>query len=99
MKLENRAWNKSGALKSSGYFSKIPSLASFWKARGGNFGDFIFSNITRLFAFILLLLVLVMGYQMLVQALPSIEKFGWKFITSGTWDPVHEEFGAMPFIF
>ncbi|MDP4197611.1 MAG: phosphate ABC transporter permease subunit PstC [Bacteroidota bacterium] len=64
-----------------------------------NIGDIVFSNLTRLFAFILLALIVVMGYEMLIQSLPSIQKFGWKFISSSTWDPVQNEFGALPFIF
>ncbi len=31
--------------------------------------------------------------------MPSIEKFGWGFITSQEWDPVQDNFGALPFIF
>ncbi|HEX2867109.1 MAG TPA: phosphate ABC transporter permease subunit PstC [Ignavibacteriales bacterium] len=64
-----------------------------------NPGDLVFESLTRFFAFLLLLLVIVMGYQMLMQSWPSIHKFGWKFITSKTWDPVQENFGALPFIF
>lgn len=30
---------------------------------------------------------------------PSIEKFGWRFLTSSTWDPVQEIFGALPIIY
>jgi phosphate transport system permease protein len=30
---------------------------------------------------------------------PSIHQFGWKFAISQVWDPVHEVFGALPFIF
>ncbi|MGE5682788.1 MAG: phosphate ABC transporter permease subunit PstC [Bacillota bacterium] len=70
-----------------------------FRITGGNAGDFVFTNLTRLFALVLLALVVLMGYEMLVQSLPSIEKFGWKFITGSTWDPVREEFGALPFIF
>ena len=66
---------------------------------GKNIGDFIFENITRFFAFILLSLVLIMLYEMFSKSLPSIQKFGWSFITSESWDPVHDDFGALPFIF
>ncbi|MCU7496421.1 MAG: phosphate ABC transporter permease subunit PstC [Ignavibacteria bacterium] len=66
---------------------------------GKNFGDLVFENLTRSFAFFLLVLVVIMGYQMLTQSMPSIERFGWGFITSDTWDPVQEKFGALPFIF
>src|ERR1035437_5376463 len=69
------------------------------KPGGKNLGDFIFENTTRLFAFILLSLVLLMAYEMFSKSLPSIHKFGWGFIIKTTWDPVHDEFGALPFIF
>lgn len=66
---------------------------------GKNAGDFIFQNVTRLFAFLLLSLVFIMVFEMVRQSLPSIKEFGWSFITSETWDPVAEKFGALPFIF
>jgi len=68
-------------------------------ASGKNIGDLIFENITRFFAFILLSLVLIMLFEMLRKSIPSIDKFGWGFITSQEWDPVHDNFGALPFIF
>jgi phosphate transport system permease protein len=66
---------------------------------GKNIGDFVFENITRLFAFILFALVIVMGFEMFRQSNLSIAKFGWGFITRTIWDPVHDEFGALTFIF
>src|SRR5439155_305823 len=32
-------------------------------------------------------------------AWPSLRRFGWAFITTSNWDPVAEQFGALPFIF
>jgi phosphate transport system permease protein len=64
-----------------------------------NLGDFIFNNLTKFFASLLLLLVILMGFMMYLQALPSIQKFGWGFLTSMEWDPVQENYGALPFIF
>ncbi len=74
---------------------------SFFKlgSKGKNVGDFIFQNITRLFAFLLLSLIVVMVYEMFRQSIPSIDKFGWGFITSQSWDPVQDHYGALPFIF
>jgi phosphate transport system permease protein len=69
------------------------------KIAGKNIGDFVFENITRFFAFVLFALVIVMAYEMFRQSGLSIKKFSWGFITSTTWDPVHDEFGALPFIF
>jgi phosphate transport system permease protein len=64
-----------------------------------NPGDFIFRNITRLSAFLLVVLVIMMGYLMYHQSIPAIQKFGWKFIINTDWDPVQESYGALPFIF
>lgn len=52
-----------------------------------------------LFAVSVFLLVLLMGYEMYLGSKPSIEKFGWGFLTSSTWDPVQEIFGALPIIY
>ena len=77
-----------------------PAVSTFkLGSRGRNVGDYIFQNITRLFAFLLLSLVVVMVYEMFRQSIPSIEKFGWGFITSQEWNPVQDEYGALPFIF
>jgi len=77
-----------------------PAFSIFKSGTAGrNFGDFIFENITRFFAFLLLSFVLIMVYEMLRKSIPSIEKFGWGFITSMSWDPVQDEYGALPFIF
>jgi phosphate transport system permease protein len=75
------------------------AFSSSFRIAGKNIGDFIFENITRFFAFVLLVLVILMVYEMFRQSHLSIAKFGWGFITSTTWDPVHDNFGALPFIF
>ena len=40
-----------------------------------------------------------MVFEMLRKSIPSIDKFGWGFITSQSWDPVQDEYGALPFVF
>ncbi|MGE5352762.1 MAG: phosphate ABC transporter permease subunit PstC [Acidobacteriota bacterium] len=105
MNVKNRGRENAGlAPVKPGPFQAKTALISFPGFRGSlflrkNFGDLIFENLTRFFAFLLLVLVIVMGYEMLMQSMPSINKFGLKFITSKTWDPVQENFGALPFIF
>ena len=76
--------------------------ASFFNLRwikDKNPGDLIFENITRFFAFIVLSLVFLMAYEMVTASMPSIEKFGLKFITGKEWDPVTDIYGAFPYIF
>jgi len=64
-----------------------------------NLGDVVFKYTTMIFALIVLSLILLMGYEMYQDSKPSILKFGWSFLTGTTWDPVQEEYGALPFIF
>lgn len=64
-----------------------------------NLGDAIFKYTTMAFAITVLSLILLMGYEMYHDSRLSIAKFGWDFLTSTTWDPVKDIYGALPFIF
>lgn len=68
-------------------------------SRRVNIGDFVFKHLTMFFALGVLSLVFVMGYEMYVGAEPSILKFGWRFLVTSAWDPVQDEYGALPLIF
>jgi phosphate transport system permease protein len=46
-----------------------------------------------------LAVVTVIIYELHEQSQLSIHQFGWKFFTSGNWDPVNRDFGATPFIY
>lgn len=77
------------------------STPSFVKKILGNsnFGDFIFERLTLLFALLVFLLVLFMGWLMYSNSILSIKKFGFHFLVNSTWDPVSETFGALPIIY
>ena len=62
-------------------------------------GDKTFRLLTLLMAMSVLVLMVWMGWQMVESARPSMEKFGFSFITGRVWDPVKEQFGALPFIY
>lgn len=70
-----------------------------WKIEKGLSGDFIFKAVTVLFAFSILVILMLMLYEMISQSLPSLRKFGSHFITGMNWDAVQEDFGALPFIY
>ncbi len=53
---------------------------------------------TGLFGLVLVLLVAAIGVELFRQSWLSIEKFGFNFWRTQTWDPVSGEFGALPFI-
>src|ERR1700682_5857447 len=60
--------------------------------------DRLFRFTTGVFAAIVLLIVIGIGFELTRQSMLSIQKFGLKFWTGRTWDPVSGEFGALPFI-
>jgi phosphate transport system permease protein len=83
-----------------GHAPPVPSTAPPRIARGiANSGDFVFRNLTLLFAFLVFSLVFVMALEMYQGARPSIERFGMSFIWTTTWDPVREIYGSLPYIF
>jgi phosphate transport system permease protein len=53
---------------------------------------------TGVFAALVLLIVVGIGFELTRQSSLSIQKFGFSFWTGKVWDPVAGEFGARPFI-
>jgi phosphate transport system permease protein len=62
-------------------------------------GDQIAHLITFIFAATIILITVLLFYELYNSAAPAREKFGWRFLTGTTWDPVALEFGALPFIY
>src|SRR5437868_13629039 len=60
--------------------------------------DSLFKLTTLIFALIVAGLVVIIIIEMAMNSQLSFSKFGFDFITRSIWDPVHEEFGALPFI-
>ena len=57
--------------------------------------DFLFENLARSAALLVLALLLSIIGVLIAGSMPSIEKFGWGFLTNPNWDPVAEDFGAL----
>jgi len=66
---------------------------------GGNIKDLLFERATGAFAFVVLALSVLLFAALLRESLPALRKFGTSFLVTGTWDPVLEKFGALPFIY
>ncbi len=62
-------------------------------------GDVIFRTLTILAGIVVLVTVLAMGYSLWETTPLPREKFGLGFLWGNDWDPVREEFGALPFIY
>src|SRR5438128_7008888 len=62
-------------------------------------GDKVFSGLTLAMALAVVLLVFLVGWQLARGSSNAIGKFGFHFLATSTWDPVAEQFGALPFIY
>jgi len=62
-------------------------------------GDEVAHLITLLFASTILLITVLLVFELYRNSALAREKFGWQFLTTRTWDPVFENFGALPFVF
>jgi len=67
--------------------------------RDVHWGDIVFAWMLKLIAVALPFLLLAIGLFLYHAARPTIQRFGWSFVTSSVWDPVQEIFGALPVIY
>src|SRR5213083_450333 len=63
------------------------------------FGDKAFELLTLTMALAVVVLIILIGWQLWNGSSLAIKKFGFRFLTTSTWDPVAEQFGALPFIY
>ena len=64
-----------------------------------NIGDRVLRGLLRSAALSLVLLVAALVFEMTHRAWPAIRAFGLSFLVTSTWDPVAEQFGAIPFVY
>src|ERR1039458_3837410 len=62
-------------------------------------GDAIARWVAVAFAASILILAVLLVLQLWTGSAGARHKFGWSFLTSSKWNPVTEEFGALPFIY
>ena len=66
---------------------------------GPHFGDRAFKWLTLLMALTVFALIALIGYELTQGSGIALRRFGWHFLVSSDWDPVNEQYGALPFIF
>jgi phosphate transport system permease protein len=69
------------------------------KRTGRNPKDLAFEKISAFFAFAVLGLTVLLFAVLLHESVPALRKFGARFLVSGTWDPVRDQYGALPFVY
>src|SRR5689334_14469972 len=77
---------------------QVPS-AQAKMARPSRLGDKAFEWLTLAMAFSVVVLIILIGWQLFYGSSLGIIRFGFHFIVTSTWDPVAEQFGALPFIY
>ena len=63
------------------------------------FADQVFRGLVVFCALAVMAVVGLIIFELLRASRPSMVKFGFKFLTKQIWDPVAEDFGALPFIY
>lgn len=58
-------------------------------------GDLIFGNLARLAAIVTLVLLGGIIVSLIVDSMPTIEKFGFRFLWMSDWDPPSDVYGAL----
>ncbi|HET7105698.1 MAG TPA: phosphate ABC transporter permease subunit PstC [Candidatus Acidoferrum sp.] len=75
----------------------LPGSRSFFaKLRNG---DEIARLVTMLFAATVVLITLALVWELWVNSALPRQKFGFHFFVTSVWDPIMDDFGALPFIY
>src|SRR5260370_25628846 len=85
------------ALAASVSIAERPARASL--AAPPRFGARAFEWLKLAMASAVVVLVILIGLELWNGSSLAIKKFGFHFLTTSTWAPVAEQFGALPFIY
>jgi phosphate transport system permease protein len=69
------------------------------REKDSSVADAAFRSVVVMCALALMATVGVILFELISQSSLSLSKFGFKFLTRSIWDPVEENFGALPFIY
>jgi phosphate transport system permease protein len=79
--------------------SNVPSTSPVLPAPGSRAPDIAFKWVAALAAAMIVVLIVLIGWQLYAGSRLSLAKFGPSFLWSSEWDPVQDKYGALPFIF
>lgn len=83
-------------MAAAGVLPKSPPAKTKTRAQAG---DEIARLITLLFAATILLITVLLVFELWRSAAASRQRFGFGFLWSSNWDPVQNDFGALPFLY
>jgi phosphate transport system permease protein len=74
----------------------IPAIN--YKAKKIDLKEKVFKRSLTLSAIIVVVILVAIFFTLLVNSLPALKAFGINFLFTKTWDPVADEYGALPFL-
>jgi phosphate transport system permease protein len=90
---------KSSAPAPDGTAGLAPVPKSRLKFKESLFADAAFRSVVIACAVALVAIVGLIFFELISQSRLSLSKFGFKFLFKSVWNPVDEDFGALPFIY
>src|SRR5208282_6930916 len=87
------------ATKLSGRAPTGAKAAPLLSGASGETGDRVFKFAMLLCGLAVLAMLALIVYELTLRSQLSWHAFGFKFFAGHDWDPVNEQFGAMPFIY
>ena len=85
-----------GTETKAGSGSRVSPLAH---STDGAFRDRLFSYLILACALTVLAILILIVYELISSSQLSWRAFGWKFFWSHEWDPVNDQYGALPFVY
>jgi phosphate transport system permease protein len=74
----------------------IPAIT--YKEKGINLKEKAFKKTLTLSAIVVVIILIAIFFTLLINSLPSLKALGTDFFFNKTWDPVADEYGALPFL-
>jgi len=76
------------------------AIRSFLQSRGNSrIADSTFRWLMLVCALSIFAIVALIANELVMNSKLTLAKFGWKFFVGSAWDPVNENFGALPFVY
>src|SRR5271166_5270067 len=69
------------------------------RRRSSGTGDLVARYVALFFATVLLAIAVLLVDQLFVRSAPAREALGFGFLSGTAWNPVTDQFGALPFIY
>lgn len=79
--------------------TSVPPVAPYLRASSGETGDKVFKFLMLMCGLAVLGMLALIVYELMLRSSLSWHAFGFKFFGGRDWNPVSEQFGALPFIY